>query len=523
MRQVVLLPIVAVCMEIMTMLPLASLVAEGVPLKDSAPPKNVIFMVTDGMGPQQMVFAREFAKALNANVTELPQDKYLLGTQETISANSRITDSAAGATAFSCGVRVDNGNVGVTPEDKPCGTVFEAASMAGYKVGTVSTSRVTHATPGSFSAHVKYRSDEDMIAHQQINNGFFHLFLGGGKKEYLPKSENPSSGRKDGRNIVNEAKAKGWKYVDSIKGLDESDSLPLLGLFADSHMDYEIDRDPEVQPSLSHMTEKALQLMSEATKDSEKGFMLMVEGSRIDMAGHGNDAWTMARDILAFEEAFVKVEEFVKKNPDTLVLTTSDHDTGGLALGWQKDPLVYPEYKWTPDCLLNLEISSEKLIKDEIWPFKKQWSEKKGSDDDLKQYLLTTMHDKLHLKESDINPGELSNVIGGTKNLTSGQDYPLQRYLGDLIQVNKCGVGYATHGHTGSEVNVYGMGPLSSKMRGHWRNLDLGKFLVETYGFDMDATTEKVKNVEIVRPEDKDPANSKIVQSKLKTLTFAHL
>ena len=461
-------------------------------------PRNLIMMVTDGMGPQQLTFARHFAQMLNPNVTDLPQEKYLIGTQETISFDSLVTDSAAGATAFSCGLRTNNGMVAVTPvEEKPCGTIFEAASLKGYKTGTVSTSRVTHATPAAFTSHVKHRDDEDLIADQQINSKFFDLFLGGGRREFIPQSEKGSK-RKDDRDIIEEAKKQGWKYVETTAELENhnEDEFPLLGLFAKSHMNYEIDRNATEQPSLAQMSKKALSILKKASdKDGSPGFMILIEGSRIDMAAHGNEAWTMAREILAFQEAFEVVEEFVQENPDTLVLATSDHDTGGLSLGWQLDPEVYPEYRWDPSCLRNISISSELIVKNVIWPFKKEWENRNGTEVELVSFLSKTMNAYLGVTSEEPNwLDSVVNLVKYTKKLTSGDSYPIQGSLSALIQRSKCGIGYTTHGHTGADVNTYGIGIDAEHIRGHVNNYDVGKVLFDIFDLDAEEATKQVQN-----------------------------
>ena len=303
-------------------------------------PRNLIFMVTDGMGPSQLTFARQYLVSKMAlagepsenNPVSLAQDRFLVGSSETISASSRVTDSAAGATAFSCGARTNNGHVGVLPSGEACGTVFEAAkAQHGYRIGTVSTSRVTHATPASFVAHVKNRNDENRIALQQIKNNRVDLLLGGGRRHFVPK-ETAGSKRRDSHDLTLMAQKNGVSYVNSAQGLKnavDGRKLPLLGLFADSHMEYEVDREKSrapgggVQPSLANMTSAALEILTGEGASSSPPFMLLVEGSRIDMAAHANDALTMAEEILAFQEAFQVVVDYVEQHPDTLVISVS--------------------------------------------------------------------------------------------------------------------------------------------------------------------------------------------------------
>ena len=144
-------------------------------------------MVTDGMGPASLSAARSFRQfrdklAINDILT---LDKYLIGSSRTRSSSSLVTDSAAGATAFSCALKSYNGAIGVTPDKTPCGTVLEALKLQGYYTGLVVTTRITDATPAAFSSHVDYRFQEDLIAQHQLGEYPFgravDLILGGGR------------------------------------------------------------------------------------------------------------------------------------------------------------------------------------------------------------------------------------------------------------------------------------------------------------------------------------------------------
>lgn len=234
-------------------------------------PRNVIFMISDGMSPSSMSFARV---ALNRS---LYLDDHLVGTVKTFSAESAITDSAAGATTYSCGFKTCNQFVGATADTKACGTVMEAAKKRGMLTGVVVTSRVTHATPAAYSSHCDDRDAEEFIGAQQVLEGM-DVILGGGLAKYNFSSLS-------GNNSLNVAEKLNYHIAYNIDQMNAISSLPILGLFNAQHMDYEIDRNPAVEPSLSQMTAKALQLL-EQDPNFDNGFFLMVEGSRIDMAAH---------------------------------------------------------------------------------------------------------------------------------------------------------------------------------------------------------------------------------------------
>jgi alkaline phosphatase len=311
--------------------------------------RNVIFMVSDGMGPTSLHMTRSWlqhVKGLPWDDT-LTLDKNLIGTSRTRSSSSLVTDSAAGATAFSCGLKSYNGAISVLPDGSPCGTVLEAAKLAGYKTGLVVTTRLTDATPACFSAHVNLRSEEDRIAEQQLGDYplglMLDLALGGGRCHFLANTT-AGSCRADSRDLVTEAQEKhGFSYVSDRAGFDSLHrgngvQLPLLGLFAPTDIPYDLDRKDEEYPSLEEMAEVALNALETATKDSEHGFFLMIEGSRIDHAGHGNDPAAQVREVLAYDKTFARVLKWVQDR-DAVLVSTSDHETGGLAAARRMPPL----------------------------------------------------------------------------------------------------------------------------------------------------------------------------------------
>lgn len=319
--------------------------------KDGKPSgkRNLIFMVSDGMGPTSLSLTRSF-RQIDGGLPfgkVLVLDQHHIGSSRTRSTSSLVTDSAAGATAFACGSKSYNGAVSVLPDHSPCGTVLEAAKKAGYMTGLVVTTRITDATPACFAAHVNRREEEDRIAEQLVGDHplgqVVDLLLGGGRCHFLPNNTEGSC-RGDDKNIVDLAKKNGFNYLDNRKDFDglnfgSAVKLPLLGLFADTDIPYEVDRKhvDDVYPSLDEMARTALGALSDATRDSEQGFFLMIEGSRIDHAGHGNDPVAQVHEVLAYDKAFTSVLDFLDSdNVEGVVVGTSDHETGGLAVARRK-------------------------------------------------------------------------------------------------------------------------------------------------------------------------------------------
>jgi alkaline phosphatase len=319
--------------------------------KDATPSgkRNLIFMVSDGMGPTSLSLTRSFRQFDSGLPIDdiLVLDKHLIGSSRTRSSSSLITDSAAGATAFSCGLKSYNGAISILPDSSPCGTILEAAKKAGYMTGLVVTTRITDATPACFAAHVTTRDQEDTIARQMVGDHplgrVVDLMLGGGRCHFLPNGTDGSC-RTDDVDVVKMAKHNGFTYLDDRAGFDSlklgsAVKLPLLGLFAKTDIPYEIDRRflNHVYPELDEMARTAMRALKEATKDSEQGFFLMIEGSRIDHAGHANDPAAQVHEVLAYDKAFASAIEFVDGDDVAgVVVSTSDHETGGLATARRK-------------------------------------------------------------------------------------------------------------------------------------------------------------------------------------------
>lgn len=307
-------------------------------------------MVSDGMGPASLSLTRSYRQLVDGLEygDTLTLDKHFWGTSRTRSSDRLVTDSAAGATAFSCGEKTYNGAISLLPDFSPCGSVLEAAKKAGYKTGLVVTTDITDATPACFASHVDVREKENEIALQEIGEGVLgrvvDLMLGGGRCHFLPNTT-AGSCREDDIDVAQIAQDKhGWIYTDNRAGFDqlrtgENVTLPTLGLFARNDVPFEIDRKnmADVYPSLSEMATTALRALELATKDSDQGFFLMIEGSRIDHAGHFNDPAAQVREVLEYDKTFKAVVDFVENSKtEGLLVATSDHETGGLATAWRK-------------------------------------------------------------------------------------------------------------------------------------------------------------------------------------------
>jgi alkaline phosphatase len=294
----------------------------------AAEARNIILMIGDGMGPAQLhamwLYSTRYL-GRNFAMTEIMNEgrtAYLYNdTNDNI-----VPESAAAATQMATGVKVHTKTIGVGSDGKPLKSILEIAKEKAKTTGLVTTSGITDATPAAFAAHVKDRRDEHMIAEQLVESDVNILF-GGGRAFFLSKTEKNSK-RKDSRNLVEEARKKGYMVVETADEMKKATGKKMLGLFNKGDMLFEIDRLGSYEPSLAEMTGKALDVLS----SNKEGFFLMVEGGKIDHAAHHNDISALVFEGIAFDEAVKVAYEFQKRNTDTLLIITGDHETGGLAV-----------------------------------------------------------------------------------------------------------------------------------------------------------------------------------------------
>lgn len=279
--------------------------------------KNIIFLIGDGMGVSQVSTAYYY------NDSPVFSQFPVVGLSNTSSASSKVTDSAAGATVFSIGERTYNGAIGMTNDTLPKELITEKLSAQGYKTGVVATSSVVHATPAAFYAHVKSRKMYEKIA-SQLPGSHIDFFAAGGTKFFAQRSDN--------KDMIKELKNNGF-VVDTNNLADASK------MSADKKYGFMLA--PDGMPSkvngrgdfLPDATKLALNYFSK----SKENFFLMVEGSQIDWAGHRNNPEMLIGEVLDFEKTVRAALEFAKKDGNTLVVVTADHETGGVAIPNQKN------------------------------------------------------------------------------------------------------------------------------------------------------------------------------------------
>jgi alkaline phosphatase len=284
----------------------------------TARPKNVIFVVGDGMGLTHIT-AGMYA---NDNHTQLERCS-VTGLIATHSASHRVTDSGAGATAFACGCKTYNGAIGVDRKKKNCPTLLEyAADSAGMATGIVVSCSVTHATPASFVAHVAQRSEMEEIATWYLRRPVDFL-VGGGLRYFNQR-------KSDQRNLLTEMQSAGCAtHLFSEKKLSDITPDPALRFawFAAAEEPKAVTEGRDYLPLAAAMAPVFLK-----KRNPERGFFLLVEGSQIDWAGHANDGPRLLAEMQDFDAALKALLDWAEVDGQTLVVITADHETGGLTI-----------------------------------------------------------------------------------------------------------------------------------------------------------------------------------------------
>ncbi|MDL1871049.1 hypothetical protein FBR05_02465 [Deltaproteobacteria bacterium PRO3] len=507
--------------------------AEAVPDTHAAPErpavKSVILMIGDGMGVQQVSQAVLYRQLRKPEDPELALEKLLKnhpnGLVRTSAYGDIVTDSAAAATAMACGQKVLNEAVGIDVNGYPCETVLEKAEKLGKATGLVSTTRITHATPGSFAAHQVFRDMENEIAEDMIEKHDIEVLLSGGIANLIPKyrfektqtpmkaSDLPEcvgmdpaidglSKRGDQKDLIAAASAKGMTFVctaEQLAGLEIAEHSKVLGLFSASVFPMVQERNAIATiPNLETLTKKSLEILEK----KKNGFFLMVEGGLIDYAGHDNDAGTMLQETLDFDAAIRVAMEYVEKHPDTLLIVTADHETGGFGFAYQKSPgieqtlpsgLHYQKpYDFAPFDRFDLLMKQKKSFRAILEPITKRLYPKEVKPDTLPYTLDMAVQDLMAAMKAhtayELTPDQAKAVLvrkPGAKD-AEPEDFP-EFYVHSSIHPDLMGREVATQNnavwaagtHTSTPVQAMAMGPAryAERVRGFIDNTEIAKIV----------------------------------------------
>ncbi len=398
---------------------------------------NVILFIADGMAVNQLVLA-SILEGKVLQTMKLPYTAVIL----TYSADSWVTDSAPAGTALASGFKTLNRAIGVLPNGEIVPSMMELARNLGYKTGIVVTCRVTHATPAAFYGHVTSRDDEITLA-KQLSQAEIDVIFGGGHSYFLPEAK--GGRRKDDLDLIQQMVNQGYQYVTKKSELDKITSEKVIGLFAPSHLEPVSDR-PSEQPTLDVMTKKAIEILSK----SGEAFILMVEGSQIDWEAHANDFYGVWKEVMEFDNAVKVAIDFAKRDGNTLVIVTGDHETGGLSLS-------NGNYTILVDHARKAKGTTTMFLK----KFKVEEKEKFIAG--LKEWYSIDLSEKEYEMLSKIP----SNA--------------LRRELARFVS-GKLGFGWTTFDHTAGPVPLFAFGPGAHYFTGVMDNTDVAKLIMNLCG-----------------------------------------
>ena len=281
------------------------------------PVKNIIYLIGDGMGLSS-VSMMQLVNKYEPTIFDKAENVAL---QKTYSADNRVTDSAASGTALASGVKTNNTFLGMRPDLSHAESIMELAQSKGMATGVVVTTYLQHATPAAFYAHIDSRHKLAEISEQLLGSKL-DVAIGGGMAFF----EERYGDKEEAQKAITEA---GFEYVSSMDELKNADNKKrTLALLTPKEVG------ADSGSYLAEATTKALSMLEAKSKGkrSKRGFVLMVEGSLIDSMGHGNNAEAQQKEMQSFMQAIEVAVEYARRHPDTLVVVTADHETGGLAL-----------------------------------------------------------------------------------------------------------------------------------------------------------------------------------------------
>ena len=389
-------------------------------------PKNIIIMIGDGMGPAYTSGYRYYKD--NPETEEVEQtvfDRLLVGMASTYPAtvSGYVTDSAAAATALSTGFKSYNGAISVDVEKRELATLLEKAKALGLSTGVAVSSQVNHATPAAFLTHNESRKNYTEIAERYLDTDA-DVILGGGQRYFSEE-------------LISKFTAKGYQHITEMSQLNSVTTPKVLGLLADVQLPWVINDKQANQLSL--LTQKSLELLSQ----NPNGFVLLVEGSLIDWAGHSNDIATAMAEMDGFAHSIEVVEQFVRQQKDTLMIVTADHNTGGLSVG------ANGEYVWKPEVLHRVKASPDMIAAQAIAA--QEWrpivSNLLGFEPKIQEFATLTNARMQGNEAMAIALRKLIDIYSNT--------------------------GWTTEGHTGDDVQVFAAGPGAKLFSGHQDNTDI--------------------------------------------------
>lgn len=500
-------------------LPVATLeegraLTEDLTLVNENQAKYVFLFIGDGMGNIPVSAAEYYlgpdngnegkgqAEAQPLNFSQFP----VLGLQNPTDADHYVPDSAATATAFGNGVKIDSNVIGLLPGfTEQTESIAEKAQSAGKSVGIISTVTLNHATPAAFYSNVEHRGDYYEIGEQMAASNFDY-FAGGS----LGKRTGSEEDQKDLYEVLEE---KGYTVADTQEEFDaitadtEKVYAPasVMSEADGSSMKYAIDRQ-EGEPALADMVSKGIEVLS----DNEEGFFMMTESGKIDWTEHANDGATTIKEVIDFQDSIQEAVNFYNEHPeDTLIIVTADHPTGGFTIG--NSETGYNSYFHLLD---NQKVSQEQFdvifakakeenpemtfedavpLLEENFGFVfdleateevKTFGELEDAEEEEKDLMLVTPMELEELKyafEQTMLPYEERNA--GQSDIIKGyHSYEPLSIAATRLLSRKAGLAFTTVDHSPERVPVYAMGAGAAMFEGNFENIDIAYKILAAMG-----------------------------------------
>ncbi|MCQ2095515.1 MAG: alkaline phosphatase [Bacteroidaceae bacterium] len=449
-------------------------------IQNVKPVKNLIILIPDGCSLASVSTARWYQWMQNPDMPKLSIDPYLCGTVRTTCSNAPIGDSAPTTSCYMTGYPSLKGWVStypiahpesdIYPMDsarayQPLTTLLEATRlMMGKSIGLVSTCVFNHATPADCTSHCYNRNNGLAIANQMIHNGI-DVLIGGGTRMVTPELQSFLTDN-------------GWAVLkDDAAGMRTCDSRKMWALFRPNDMSYDIDRDPQKEPSLAEMTQVAIRHLSQ----DEDGFVIMVEGSEVDFAAHDNDPIGIVTEFLAFDRACKVALDFAKQNGETAVVILPDHGNSGLSIGRRDNG----NYAGTPKqdlfgALHKMKASSGAVARrlnsapfEQAQDIFQELCGFKLTDKELEALKNHKGYGSSPIKREDRKP-------------VAGYNSSFNRMIAQFM-TERTGLAFTTNGHTGEDVFLAAYHPdNASRPSGMLTNVELNHYLCSVTGLTHD-------------------------------------
>ena len=477
------------------------------PARAGQKPRHIIHMVADGMSAGTLTCADHFAQILRKRGLTWMQLYNHPGAQPGLmnmrSLNSLVTDSSAASSSWGSGSRIVNGTVNILPDNKVLTTLYELFGQQGWKRGLVTTTEITHATPAGFVASGLKREAAEPIATQYLDRRV-EVLLGGGQKFF------DATKRKDKRDVRGEYAKAGYEVMALADDLTKApNDKPWLGIFSLSHLPFTLDQRIDAKlkatvPTLAVMTRRALEKLAH-----EEHFILQVEGGRVDHACHTCDAAAALHDQIAFDDAIDVCVDFQKRNPDTLIVITTDHGNGNLGLNGMgtaysfssplfanlkqirssitemmklliKTPFRIGENTNEPELpplVTKLEPGAKPVLV--AVPEPPKGPIKTASTKEVIQIIGDLTGYKVSTEKADLL---MPFLVNKGRTMYSAMNNPVAQ-LGQLLG-NHIGIGWTSNAHTADYVQILSLGPGAELFRGFIQNTDVFRHYTALAGID---------------------------------------